>query len=591
MSQSEILTQHAMLVVWGQFGHCLGLIEKLSQVPLHQKTVVHSPQTKVLEFLVAILGGCAYLKDLSRSAHPIDQDPAVATAWGQAAWADYSGVSRLLTEMSMAEARQIEQVLLQVSQPLIDQEVMLALQQTGELVYDGDLTGRQVSNTSRTYPGAAYGYMGEDHIGLGYQAALVCLESPKSGRLWLSAVQHPGNTLSNTQAEALVLAAEVRTGLYPRRRVELLRQRLASLGQAVQWREEKLQQAEKRLAQAQTDLQAVEDELGICQQDLAKLEAKYSHKLHLERPRGYLGQARAKLSVYQARLQRKQKRLEQAQRAGQTQKNLLEAVRSEQRLLQERLQRFEQDNAAMVYPIRAVFRLDGGFGTVENLALLIEMGYEVYTKSFSNLTTQRLKRQAASENSSWAEVGVNAQMIVWKDQPLRNFPYRVDLALERFYADKGPLFNSLIHFGDTPVTTNAASWFHHYNHRQIIEAGIKEGKGTFEIRHLKVRSEAGLFLQEKFTMFAANFVRWADQWLVEQCQSIPDAWQHTAQPAVKEQVKVGAQTSAWVSWHEQDCLLRFTDLSLFAGRSFDIKRQWAYQLVLPFAKNRVFSTF
>jgi len=93
-SPSSILTDHAMLVVWGQFAHCMGLIRAIEQVTLSQKTVDHSPQSKVLEFLVAILGGLEYLKDISLSARPLDKDVAVAQAWGQDAWADHSGVSR-----------------------------------------------------------------------------------------------------------------------------------------------------------------------------------------------------------------------------------------------------------------------------------------------------------------------------------------------------------------------------------------------------------------------------------------------------------------------------------------------------------------
>ncbi len=60
-SQTTLLTDHAMLVVWGQFAHCLGLIQAIEQISLSQKTVDHSPQGKVLEFLVAILGGLEYL--------------------------------------------------------------------------------------------------------------------------------------------------------------------------------------------------------------------------------------------------------------------------------------------------------------------------------------------------------------------------------------------------------------------------------------------------------------------------------------------------------------------------------------------------
>ena len=84
----ETLTYHAMLVVWGQFAQSIGLIDKLQLVALHQKTVEHSPQRKILEFLVAILAGLEHLQDLSRAAHPIDQDQAVAKAWGQTGWAD-----------------------------------------------------------------------------------------------------------------------------------------------------------------------------------------------------------------------------------------------------------------------------------------------------------------------------------------------------------------------------------------------------------------------------------------------------------------------------------------------------------------------
>ena len=51
---------------------------------------------------------------------------------------------------------------------------------------DGDLTGIPVSNTSMTYPYAAFGHM-NDEIRLGYQGpGVVSLESPTYGRLSLS---------------------------------------------------------------------------------------------------------------------------------------------------------------------------------------------------------------------------------------------------------------------------------------------------------------------------------------------------------------------------------------------------------------------
>jgi hypothetical protein len=48
--------------------------------------------------------------------------------------------------------------------------------------------------------------------------------------------------------------------------------------------------------------------------------------------------------------------------------------------LKKRLVRFEQENQDNSQPVEAEFRLDAGFGTYENIALLIEMGYEILPK-------------------------------------------------------------------------------------------------------------------------------------------------------------------------------------------------------------------
>jgi hypothetical protein len=207
-----------MLVAWGIYARQIGLVQAIEAVGLHQKRRDHRPQTKVIEFLVAILAGLPHLKDISLSAHPLDQDQAVATAWQQPAWADYSGVSRTLSSLTETEVETLIQAITEISQPLIDREVVLAQGQQGYLVYDGDLTGRPVANSSRTYPGAAYGYMG-DTVQLGYQAALVSLHSPTYGRLWLSVKAHPGDKVACKQLQEMVRATEQSTGVRPRRRL------------------------------------------------------------------------------------------------------------------------------------------------------------------------------------------------------------------------------------------------------------------------------------------------------------------------------------------------------------------------------------
>ena len=56
---SPILTNHAMLVAWGIYARQIGLVEAIEAVRLHQKKREHRPQTKVIEFLVALLAGGA----------------------------------------------------------------------------------------------------------------------------------------------------------------------------------------------------------------------------------------------------------------------------------------------------------------------------------------------------------------------------------------------------------------------------------------------------------------------------------------------------------------------------------------------------
>jgi len=585
----ETRTQHAMLVVWGQYAQAQGLIDELDKVPLHQKTVIHDPHTKILEFFVAKLGGLEHLQELSKAAEPIEKDEAVARAWRQPGWVDYSSVSRALTVLTQEEARKIVAAFDRVEQPIINREVMMALAKTGCLVFDGDLTPRAVSNTSTTYPGAAYGRMDENVLGLGYQAAQVCVHSPTYGRLMLSSALHPGDIVSCAQTEALVEAAEGRAGMRPLRRVDLLTQRLESMSVQRKIREHRCDESHQTLKKASAALPVIRQEIELCQEELAEKEREYREKGRKERPFSALGKLRSRLGVLQRRQSRLEKKLPKLEGQLAFRQKKLAEILSQEFELRQRLKQFECDNAENTFPIRAVFRLDAGFGTRENLIWLIEMGYDVHTRPHGNWLTARLKRQA--KDLTWTRVGDNAEMVAWKDLLLQDFPYPLDIGLGRFHTGSTLRHTAMIHFGSDLVTDHLESWFDYYNARQTIEAGIKEGKRIFVMHHLHVRSQPALYLQEQFARFAANFVRSAAQWLAEQCPQLPSGWDNPAQPRVKQQVKVAAHTSAWVSWQEQGCLLRFTNHSVFAGRSLQLRKSFAIQLALPFAENVQFQHF
>lgn len=556
-------TQHALLVAWGRFAEQVGLIKGIQAVKLKQKRYTHTPQTKVLEFLVAILSGLRQLQEISLAAHPLDKDQAVAEAWEQPGWADYTGISRTLRALSWEEAHALVQVLGQVSQPFLEAEMRLLLAQGNRLRLDGDLTGIPVSNSSKTYPGAAFGHMGNE-IRLGYQAGVVSLDSPTYGRLWLSVEHHPGDTVSCTQAEALTLAAEARLGQRPRRRTALLRQRIQAVGEQVAQVQQRLRTQQQAVETAQTRLAAVQQQEQERQMTLENLEKSYQARQRKERPTSRLAQARRRLQASQSRCASREKAV-QATRKRLTKTQMRLAQRqAELTRLQERLERFEQDNAANPAPIEAEFRLDAGFGTYDNVALLIEMGYELYTKPYSHQVVRHLRGKVADQ-TTWTRVGANAEMVAWRAMQLKHCPYPLDVALERFYTGTTLKHSALLHFGADTVIEDLPTWFKEYNGRQTIEAGIKEGKQVFYLQRIKVRSEPAIYLQECFVLFAANFIRWAAHWLDRQNPPAEETL-NVRKMGIKRQVQVGAHVSAQVTRDSEGWLLRFNETSAFAGQ-------------------------
>ena len=271
-----------------------------------------------------------------------------------------------------------------------------------------------------------------------------------------------------------------------------------------------------------------------------------------------------RIAVLERRSVRREKSIEIARKKLEKTLAQLQAHLDNETVLRQRLEQFRQDNAENPQPVQACFRLDAGFGTYENIALLIEMGYEVYVKLHNHKITEMLKQKDSLE-TLWTRVGDNAEMVAWSGLELQHCPYLLDVALERFYTGKMQKHSALAHFGDTPVTTDLPAWFNHYNARQTIEAGIKETKQVFYLNRLKVRSEPAIYLQEALTIFAANFIRWATAWIAQHAlpgeNTLP-----LSKIGVKKQVQVLANTSATVIQNSGGVLLRFSPSSAFAGK-------------------------
>ena len=223
----------------------------------------------------------------------------------------------------------ITQVLHEVEQPFIDQEVELLMKETRSLLLDLDLTHRQVSNTSTTYPGAQFGWQ-DDKVGLGYDAALVTLTSRTYGRLFLSGFHHPRNTMSLPRLQKMVYAAEERLGRRPRRRTELVEQRRRVLNKVLARRQGWSLAQIKKQKELLDQLETLPPTMARLEAEIATLEATYRAQGRKEKPHSQLAKARRRLAAAQRKLAKAPHRLQQAERAVATHRARLDQLEATQ---------------------------------------------------------------------------------------------------------------------------------------------------------------------------------------------------------------------------------------------------------------------
>jgi hypothetical protein len=563
-------TEHGLLVAFGEFLQQHGFIQRLMAVPIKQKTVTFAPQSKLVELLAGIMSGIESLSDLNEGPRPLAYDPIVARAWEQTAFAHYSSVSRTLAACDDESIAAVQRAIDEFSQPFIRQAVH-ALRCVGlPLVYDLDLMGQAVSATSTSYPQAAFGWM-DDQVRLGYQVARVCLSTQTHERLWLAGLHHPGDTVSSRCVQALIHAAEAQTGVRPRRRTELLRQRIAQ-------HQLQLQRPQRLLTQQQRRQQ----HLHRTQQRLREhiFQAAQAQKMPVLT--GKAARLAQQAQGWRKRLPRLEQQLAACEHLIAHHQQQLHQLSQEQAHLQDWLKQLEADNHTNPDPPTCEARMDSGFSSGANLSWLIEMGYRVNTKAPNDKTTCAL-RQIIPADAHWTRVGDNAEMIAHGDYLIHDCPYALTVALERFKVGDTFRYATLLQFRDDGLCPSLPVWFKSYNARQLIEAGNKESKsGVFQVQQLLSRSPAGIRLQVMFVGLAANVVRWARPWL-RACAPQPTPKLLRILNSPKHLVRVAVNSAARVQQSPMGTSLQFAPTSALSGTVLFLKGVPAFQLPLSFS--------
>jgi hypothetical protein len=587
-NSTQSTTLHGMLIVWGYFAQQIGLVQQLKQVPVAQKTVLRAPQENLVELLIGLLTGMERLSDLSGGAAPLTRDAAVAEAWDLQPLASASGVSRTLHACDRGSVEGVKQALATVSRPFVRRAVDDLCQRGAMLQLDVDLTGRSVSPNSCTFPDAAFGYM-DGEVQLGYQVAPICLQTELYGRQWLATQHHPGNTVSAPCLLSLVEAAEQGVECHPRRRVELVQQRIATCQQAIAGLSAELARHQQRVASLRQRGVQWEEQISVAQDGIQVL---LSEPISARQPGRYsrLSQLERQRAGWQSQLRRAAASLARAQTTQQRCTQHLDARREELDYLQARSEEFNRQNAQQPNPPRCCVRMDAAFCSGQNLTELIELGYDVESK-FINDAPKRASLKRTHATTAWCPVSANAEMIAWTDYYVSSCPYPLNVALERFHGHKGTRYSVLVrnqHDGQT-TRPDLPTWFHDYNARQTIEAGIKEQKTTFKLQHLMSRSPAGIEIQVHLTALAANMIRWAKEPIDQWVEHTTDHFRRVLASS-KQLVHVAANSQAAVECPAGRTVVHFSSQSGLAGVSLCTSRPVAFQLHLGLARNHHLSS-
>ena len=146
------------------------------------------------------------------------------------------------------------------------------------------------------------------------------------------------------------------------------------------------------------------------------------------------------------------------------------AQQGELQRLRQCYERFGQENAQQPNPPHCKLRIDAGFASSENLTQVIELGYDVETKS-ANPALLATLRSRINKQTVWTPVGKNAEMVAWLGYQTHTCPYPLSVGLERFHTPQGERQAVLLRYQDDvpSVGFDLTQWFHEYNGRQSIE--------------------------------------------------------------------------------------------------------------------------
>lgn len=195
---SKTQTAFGPLCVLGHYLTKEQVLKPLSDVQIAQKSVVHSPQEKLLDALMGILCGCAALYEINCRVRP---DLPLQRAFGRDRCADQSTISKTFnafTEQTISQLREAIESIQRCHSALFSHDYF----GREMLILEVDLTGLRAS---RGAEGSTKGYFSGERNTTGRQ--LVRVSAPLYGELIFEKL-YPGNTNSCEVLKATIKEVE-----------------------------------------------------------------------------------------------------------------------------------------------------------------------------------------------------------------------------------------------------------------------------------------------------------------------------------------------------------------------------------------------
>lgn len=500
------------LVPTGHYAQKIGLIDLFKEhLKIKMKTVHHTPVEKIIELFVSMIAGCPDIKTINNRLVP---DKLAATAWCQKQFADQSRVSEVLHRITPENLLQLEEIF----QTLFCQQSHARRHPPNEwLIVDVDMTGLQVSPSSSTYEGATFGYM-QKGKGKGYK--LTCPYSGGEFGEVFGGLLDPGSAHCATKLNDLLLLIEKRVGSPP---------------------------------------------------------------ISLAKYRGRIQPLLTQAKILEDRAQRRE---EEASRARKSQRRSILELRSKRLRIRAELLREEASqalhNAQSLDTLRQhnsrrgiLIRGDAGFGTIEDVMLLIELGYDFLLKGYSPHTARVLAKGVA--DNQWIRFNPIVSVAELGITKLPGCPYQVRVVLGRTKTAKPQVFQYFHLITTVPERLkDAIGLVKFYNARQTIEAFIKTGKNVLNLKHFRVRNFYGIRFTLVLGLLAHNFMNWARREIF--------AGTPLARMGIREFVEQAMRVPARLEPLEIDMpIILFPETSVYAQALVRAtEKKSSAQMILPF---------